>query len=57
MVRFTIAICTWWMSMTGIVAAQSPAGIPPGAGEVDAGRNGGRFSRTVSKSCRPSRRP
>ena len=27
MARFTMAICTWWITMTGVAAAQSPAGI------------------------------
>ena len=27
MIRFTIAICSWWVSMAGLTAAQSPAGI------------------------------
>lgn len=27
MARFTIAICSWWISMAGLVVAQSPAGM------------------------------
>ena len=30
MTRFTIAICTWWLGMAGIAAAQSPAGMAAG---------------------------
>jgi len=33
MTRFTIAICTWWISLTGTVIAQPPAGIAA-VGEV-----------------------
>ena len=33
MARFTIAICTWWISMTGIAAAQLPAGVAAGTEE------------------------
>ncbi len=27
MIRFTLAICTWWITMTGIAAAQAPGGM------------------------------
>ena len=27
MTRFTVAVCTWWIGMAGLVAAQSPAVI------------------------------
>jgi hypothetical protein len=27
MIRFTLAICTWWIGMTGVAAAQPPAGV------------------------------
>ena len=30
MARFTIAICTWWISLTGVAVAQPPAGIVAG---------------------------
>ena len=30
MIRFTIAICTWWISVGGITAAQPPAGATVG---------------------------
>jgi hypothetical protein len=33
MVRFTIAICTWWIGMTGVAAAQLPPGIAAGGEE------------------------
>ena len=33
MIRFTIAICTWWITMTGIAAAQAPAGMSAGVEE------------------------
>ena len=29
MERFTIALCTWWLSMTGVAAAQPPLGVSP----------------------------
>ena len=30
MIRLTFAICTWWIGLAGISAAQSPAGIAAG---------------------------
>ena len=33
MIRFTIAICTWWISVTGVAAAQPPAGMAAGGDE------------------------
>ncbi|MGO9113502.1 MAG: hypothetical protein ACLP9L_30085 [Thermoguttaceae bacterium] len=34
MIRFTMAICSWWISVTGIAAAQTPAGlVASGAGK------------------------
>ena len=31
MTRFTMMICTWWISMTGLVPAPSPPGISAAA--------------------------
>ena len=37
MIRFTFAICTWWIGLTGIAVAQPPAGIVAG-GDVKSPR-------------------
>ena len=56
MKRFTIAICTWWIGLAGIAAAQSPVNA---AGGMESRRRSKRWPhlpRAVWKSCLPRRR-